>query len=81
MAFGPKMSRCDQKYPSDAFFFATGHTNGTIILWDTNGVLITKFIDHQRSITSFVFTPRKTGMVQLLSVAMDGNLKVKHIQN
>ena len=76
MSFGPRRSRCDPMFGPDIVFFATGHINGTILLWDTTGHLITKFLDHDRSVSGLVFTPRVTGMCQLISASLDGKLKV-----
>lgn len=81
MGFGPRRSRCDPKFGPEVVFFATGHLNGTILLWDTTGRLIAKFIDHERSVSGLVFTPRMTGMCQLISASLDGKLKVILVSN
>jgi hypothetical protein len=33
-------------------------------------------MDHDRTVSALVFTPRTSGIVQLISVALDGKLKV-----
>jgi len=83
MSFGPRKCRTysgsspDPKIRNpDSFFFATGHANGSILLWDTTGLLVSQMLDHDRAITGLVFSPRQSGIVQMLSVALDGKLKV-----
>ena len=76
MSFGPRRSRCDARFGPDVVFFATGHVSGTILLWDTTGRLITKFIDHDKSVSGLVFTPRMSGMCSMISASLDGKLKV-----
>ena len=71
------MRFCPERPAKSCNFFVTGHVSGTILLWDAHsGNIVTKMIDHDRPITGLVFTSKKIGIIQLLSVALDGKIKV-----
>jgi len=69
----------DPKLQDKVYLFATSHTNGAILLWDTTGLYLSVLKNNNVPITDLVFTPRKMGLIQLMSVDLDGGLLVSHI--
>ena len=74
----PQTSIKDPKSEAKAYLFATSHADGAILVWDTTGQYVTVLEHHNAAITDLVFTPRKFGLIQLMSVDINGALLVSY---